>query len=234
MPSPFPGMDPHLERSDWEDFHTRMINAISDAIVDPLGDRYLPRIERRIYVETHPPLPPQLRVADVAVVESPGWSAPSVDSAAAVMEPVTLPLAPPIERREAYLEIRDLESSRVVTVIEVLSPTNKRPGSEGLQQYQDKRNAILRTNTHFVEIDLLLVGQSWELPGMPPGDYAALVARGNRRSSVDVYRWPRDRQLPTIPIPLIDPDPDVPLDLQAVFNTVYDRARYDRSIDYSS
>ncbi len=236
MLSPFPGMDPYIERSDWEDFHARMINTISDSIIEPLGDRYLPRIERRIYVDSIPPDAPNQRVADVGIVERPSWDGGAVAVATApiaTIEPVTLPLPRPVERREAYLEIRLADSSRVVTNIELLSPANKRPGSEGLQQYTDKRDAILRTTTHLVEIDLLLAGQSWNLPQMPPGDYAAFVARGNRRSGVDVYRWKRDRRLPTIPIPLIAPDPDVPLDLQSVFNTVYQRARYDRSIDYN-
>jgi hypothetical protein len=69
---------------------------------------------------------------------------------------------------------------------------------------------------------------------MPPGDYFALVSRGHRRPRTDVYAWMIRQPLPTIPIPLKQDEPEVPLDLGLAFTTVYDRARYQLSIDYSA
>lgn len=41
----------------------------------------------------------------------------------------------PIERQETYLVIHDRETMRVVTVIEILSPANKRSKGDGRQEY---------------------------------------------------------------------------------------------------
>jgi Protein of unknown function (DUF4058) len=68
----------------------------------------------------------------------------------------------------------------------------------------------------------------------PAGDYFALVAPGNRRPDCDVYAWGVRQPLPTLPIPLLPPDPPIHIDLGAVFSTTYDRGRYIRSIDYSA
>ena len=67
---------------------------------------------------------------------------------------------------------------------------------------------------------------------LPRGDYFAFVSRTERRPRSDVYAWSLRDPLPTIPIPLLSPDPDIPLDLAAIFATVYQRGRYEQSIDY--
>src|SRR5207248_7822478 len=89
--------------------------------------------------------------------------------------------------------------------------------------------------SHLVELDLLRGGERVPMSTpLPPGDYYALVGRAHRRPTVEVYAWSLRQPLPTIPIPLKRGDPDVPLDLQMVFTTVYDRARYDLTLDYSA
>ena len=60
------------------------------------------------------------------------------------------------EYREPFLEIRQADSERkLVTGIEVLSPTNKRHGTKGWRLYCRKRLAYLSGYANFVEIDLL-------------------------------------------------------------------------------
>src|SRR5207253_7651908 len=54
------------------------------------------------------------------------------------------------------VEIRDVANRQLVTVIEVLFPTNKR--GEGYDEYVDKRDRILRSSVHLIEIDLLRKG----------------------------------------------------------------------------
>ena len=44
------------------------------------------------------------------------------------------------EHREVFLEVREQRSGELVTVIELLSPSNKRPGSEGRALYLRKHN----------------------------------------------------------------------------------------------
>ena len=58
------------------------------------------------------------------------------------------------------------------------------------------------------------------------------LSRVGRRPYVDVWPIQLPEKLPTIPVPLLDPDPDVPLDLGAVVAAVYERGAYARLIDY--
>ena len=120
-----------------------------------------------------------------------------------------------------------------MTVIELLSPSNKRHGGEGQTEYLSKKDDVLRSRTNLVEIDLLRGGERIPtLELLPPGDFYAFVCRAPRRHRADVYAWPLNHRLPPIPIPLSPGDREVTLDLQAVFDSVFDRAGYDYSLEY--
>jgi hypothetical protein len=140
------------------------------------------------------------------------------------------------EHREYFLLIRGTESHEVITVLELLSPTNKRTGADGRKLYLEKRQQVFDGLSHFVELDLLRGGQRLPLQTKSPlaNDFYALVSRQNRRPRAEIYQWGLRERLQTIPIPLAKGDSDVPLDLQAVFTATYDRARYDLSIDYNA
>jgi len=242
MPSPFPGMDPFLESQEWEDFHTTLNTVVRESLSSRLEPRYVVRVERRVYVESYPddsmpPVNPSFFRSDAVVLgtaETGGRTAVAAGPAATV-EPFECELPMPQERREAYLVIRLQESMEVVTVLETLSPANKRPGGDGRREYLEKREVILQSTAHLVELDLLRGGL--RLPTttpLPPADYYAIVSRRQRRPKAAVYAWTIRDPLPSIPVPLKKGDPDVPLDLQAVFTTVFDRARYDLSLNYAA
>jgi hypothetical protein len=125
------------------------------------------------------------------------------------------------------------ETETLVTVIEVLSPTNKIRGSRGRASFMAKRHEILNTDVHWVEIDLLRAGvPSVTDPPLRPADYRILVSRSDLRTRTRYYPVDVREALPVVSIPLRGKDPEVPLDLGAVFRTVYDRAAYDASVDY--
>ena len=176
---------------------------------------------------------------DIAVIgegrkSSRGAKRRSHQGGTVTLEPVTIPLPRVrLEVREAWIEIRRLPKRTPITVIEVLSPTNKL--GEGLSEYRLKRRKTIRQKLHLVEFDFLLGGQRlpMEQP-LPRGDYYALVARAERRPDCEVYTWTIRDPLPRIPIPLLAPDPDVVLDLGGVFTTAYERGRYPRLIDYTA
>jgi hypothetical protein len=129
--------------------------------------------------------------------------------------------------------VRLRETREVVTVLETLSPRNKRHGSDGRREYLEKRREVLQSQTHLVELDLLRGGKRLPMKTrLPPATYYALVSR-RRQPRAELYAWTVRDPLPTIPIPLKTGDPDVLLDLQAAFGTVYDRARYHLSLDYT-
>src|SRR5437762_4934215 len=237
MPSPFPGMDPFIEDQEWEDFHSRFNTALSDALAPGVEPRYIVRVERRVYVEHGLEAEDQVRWADASVLWS-GAEAPvavaSPASAGTSVTPVECLLPDLQERRETYLVIREIPTMEIGTVIETLSPANKRASSDGREQYLVKRQEILQSRTNLVEFDLLRGGKRLPVVGMPPGDYFAIVSRGHRRPRADVYPWTIRQPLPAIPIPLKKDEPEVPLDLQQVFTMVYDRARYQLSLNYTA
>jgi len=228
-------MDPFLEFQEWEDFHYSFNATVRDALSSRLAPRYLVRANKRVYVESPgDPDPLFLRPA-VRVLckeETAGGTAVAAEPATS-LEPFQRELPIPEERREVYLLIRLQETKEVVTVLETLSPANKRRGGDGRREYLKKREEVLQSHSHLVELDVLRGGA--RLPMMsplPPGDYYAIASRRRRRPLAGVYAWTVRDRLPTISVPLKQGDPDVPLDLQEVFTTVYDRARYDLSLNY--
>jgi hypothetical protein len=237
MPSPFPGMDPFIEGRLWRDFHTEFITGVRAALAQDIVPRYVVRIEERVYGERSPEEPDTYIVPDLSIAgvkRGPPFGTGSVATAtAAVATPLLRTLPVPERRREAFLTVRERESMAVIAVIEVLSPTNKRPETDGRREYLRKREKVLLSPAHLVEIDLLWGSE--RLPtreGLPPGDYYALVCREPRRPVVEVYSWTLRDPLPSIPIPLGEEDDDVVLNLQEVFTLVYDRALYNYSLDY--
>src|SRR5262249_40379790 len=127
--------------------------------------------------------------------------------------------------RLAFLEIRDRKSRELITVIELLSPANKRPGPHR-EQYLSKRGQVLASPAHLVEIDLLRGGLAMPGADRPACDYAVMVSRAPERPSAEF--WPvglRDR-LPVIPIPLRTGDPDAQLDLQELLDRIHDTGGY--------
>lgn len=234
MPSPFPGMDPYLEISgDWRDFHATFINYSREAIADRLPEHYVARIDERFHLRHVSSEREPSRLPDVAVVRTgPASAPPEPQSGTMTLEPVTVPLMTVVEEeiREVWIEIRRRPDWTLVTVIELLSPSNK--SEPGRSDSLAKRVALIGQPVHLVELDLLVGGRRLPMRRpLPRGDYYALVARADRRPNCDVYAWTIRDLLPTIPIPLQAPDPDVPLDLAVVFATAFERGRYARSID---
>ncbi len=233
MPSPFPGMDPFLEGQKWKGFHHSLISVIRDALMPLVRPRYVVDVEENVFLATDCGEPLRFVTPDVAVIQSHGWMEHADGKLAVAVEPrvLTLPMTELIE--QPYLVIRSRNNDEAVTVIEVLSPTNKAPGS-GRGEYLAKRNEYLRSSAHLIELDLLRGGL--RLPAielLPDGDFFAFVSRAERRPKVEVYAWTLERCLPPIPVPLASGDPDVVLDLQTAFDTTYDRAGYDYALNYS-
>jgi len=236
MPSPFPGMNPFLEHpSVWQDFHQRLVTHISESLGGRVGNRYFIKIEQHIFL--HELSAAERRLAgrgDVIAVHGgnggASWAANSGGGVAVMEAPVLGEVAEAVaEERSAYLEILDIESREVVTVIEVLSPANKSRVADR-EQYLAKRRCILNSYTHLVEIDLLRGGPRAPVTNLPPCDYCVLVSRRETRPKVGLWPIGLREPLPVIPVPLLAPDPDVPLDLMAVLRRVYDAAGYHRYI----
>lgn len=235
MPSPFPGMDPYLEISgDWRDFHTRFLSDCADALSERLPDGYIARIEEKFTILEYPRDTGKHRFPDVSITRTrPTRSSSEPAAVAATLEPESIELVTAIveEVTERWIEIRRRPDWVPVTTIELLSPSNKYGYSR--EEYVYKRLSLIAPPLHLVELDFLLGGNRLPMARpLPRGDYFAFVSRTERRPRSDVYAWSLRDPLPTIPIPLLSPDPDIPLDLAAIFARVYQRGRYEQSIDY--
>jgi hypothetical protein len=138
------------------------------------------------------------------------------------------------EHREAFVEIYEAEpEQRLVTTIEVLSPSNKRPNTPGWDLYQRKRQSILLSDVNLVEIDLLRGGQRMPMfDPWPDSPYTLLVAKAKKPQLCKVWPAHFQRPLPPIPVPLTKPDPPIDLSLPPMIAAIYERYRYERSIDY--
>jgi hypothetical protein len=228
-------MDPFIEDQKWSGFHHMLITELAHVLVTALRPRYEVDPEERIYVETTSDEIHGYRT-DVAVTIGP--QAVGRTASAAVLDVVpsvhVLPMPDAMEEREPYLVIRKTGGREIVTVVEILSPTNKRHGSDGRREYLKKRHEVLRSTAHLVELDLLLGGE--RLPTVQPlkatTDYCAFVCRAEQRPRADVFEWTLHTRLPRIPIPLLPGDADAIVDLQQAFSAVYDRAGYDYALHY--
>jgi hypothetical protein len=231
MKSPFPGMDPYLEEH-WRDIHHRFLTYACDELQEHLPRDLRARLEERVFVE------PEFGdgrgiYPDVRVVEYPGrGGGTALATEAAVAQPLVIhgEIEP---ATEGFIEIIDVATgNRVVTVIELLSDSNKQPG-EGQDQYRKKQRECVQGGASLVEIDLLRSGKrvlavpSTRIPPAHRTTYQVCVTRGWRPRSFEVYRVPLREPLPTIGVPLRPTDPDAPLNLQVLIDRCYHNGRYD-------
>ena len=177
MPSPFPGMNPYLEQEDaWHDFHESFMPRVRDLISAQVDPRYIVKIDEHVFVhEFSAETRRFLGRADIAVGRQ--GTDTGNDRTTAVMESPAEGYLPAVDvERLAFVEIRDRRNRQLVTLIELLSPTNKRPGGDR-DQYLGKRHEVLASSAHLVEIDLLRGRHRPPLVELPTCDYCVLVAK---------------------------------------------------------
>ena len=222
-------MDPYLETPAlWPMVHDQLIAAIADKLFNQLSEQYRIHIGQRTYFSsTQDNL--LIGIPEVTIVTS-GMTPPAVARSQPIQpQHVTVPVS--TEIRERYLEIYAMASGEVVTLIEILSPHSKRLG-EGRTTYERKRNQILASSTHLVEIDLLRGGKPFPVSSKILGDYRILICRGNQRPAGELYAFSLRQPIPPIPIPLLPDDPEPILALQPLLNWIYTRDEH-IAIDYT-
>ncbi|MGB0388801.1 MAG: DUF4058 family protein [Ardenticatenaceae bacterium] len=238
MPLPFPGMDPYLERRTlWTDVHLTLINTIRLALVPALAPRYYVAAEERTYISASGPNDSSNLVGypDVAVIGPPQPITSTTNhSPLAVMDyPLTVKTPTSTQVRQRYLEIKDTEDDKVITVIEVLSPKNKR-GREGRGRYDKKRQKVLDSESNLVEIDLLRGGKPHSITPLPKSHYRLLVSRAWQRPRAYLYHFSVRDPIPELPIPLQRHEHEPKLALGTLLAEIYDQVRYDLRIDYTA
>lgn len=242
MTTPFPGMDPYVE-SIWKGFHHRTVTYISDALNPLLPDGLRARLEDRVYLEDLGSEARQYGPDFYVYQETPtapvgaGGGAAVAGAPTRLARPAYTFRLPPA--KEPFVDILDLRSGgRVVTSIELLSPSNKLAG-RGRREYRAKQADCRRAGVSLVEIDLVRAGRpvTAAAAGRVPRGlrtlYHASVLDFTDGGSISFYPMPLRDPLPTFAIPLRAGDDPVPLDLQAVVGHSYARGYYLRDLDYS-
>lgn len=236
MPFPFPGMNPYLEHpSLWAGVHHRLITAIANALAPQIRPHYFVAIEERVY-EVSGETALLVGIPDVSIQSTSSVEKP-IDSNLAVapltIQPVEVMLPLPELLTEGYLEIRAVETGDVVTVIEVLSPKNKQVGT-GRLQYEAKRQKILASATHLVEIDLLRQGNPMPILRQPnQSRYRILISRSETRPKAKLYGFNLPDRMPEFPMPLLSGETEPLVNLKQLLDEIYDQGSYDLRIDYS-
>jgi hypothetical protein len=233
MDMPFPGMDPYLEHPVlWEAVHARMIVGMANQLQPRLDPRYVTSIEERVFIEG-----PQRRIPDVWVQKVQNGGTTTAVAGPEADVGVLVEIAE-LEIHQRRIEILDLyNDQRLVAVIELVSPTNKVAGP-GRESYEAKQAEILARDCHFIEIDLLRRGRhamsipEWRLQEFQPFDYLVCVSRWPRRNQFTLYPRRLRERLPRIRVPLVEPDPDVTLDIQAALAEVYVEGRFMKRVRY--
>jgi len=227
--NPFPGMNPFLERG-WSDTHTLLVGYIRDALAQaglPTGLRA--RAEEALSIDEGDEAKQTAR-ADAALIESwregvaPEWKAEREGSPAVVATPTLVARERAVDR---WVEITTVHG-RLVTVIEVLSPTNK--SGLGRERYLRKRGFYEQGEVNVVEIDLLRGGlptvAGWaETPGESTL-YTICVLRAAEAERLEVYHWSLRDRIPAFAVPLRAGDDDVALDLQPLVDRAYELGYY--------
>lgn len=240
MPSPFPGMDPYLEDpAVWPGFHHDLASEIMAGLNRLLLPAYIAKVEQRVYVSTEGDPGRRTIIPDAFIIPASRKYRPKPvkkSGGAAVLEcePVEVIMGLEEEVREAFVTIAARKTKQVVAVFEILSPTNKVPGSEGRQLYLAKREAVLLSQTHWIELDLLRSGEPSITPDQHPAcEYTIHISRADLRPKATLWPVRLENSLPRIPIPLKGDDPVLQFELQPVFNSAYDRGGYAYDLDYS-
>lgn len=234
MPSPLPGMDPYLEHPrSWPNFHHRLITAIAISLGPRLRPKYRVVVEEAIY-QTEGQNSLLVGIPDVTVqkaLRNSMRSAEELTNSVTVAQPILVDLPMPDVVRQGYLEIQDVATSEVVTVMEVLSPTNKRPG-EGRRTYEAKRQTFLASTVNLVEIDLL---RQWlpivQLPEQIRKHYRILVSASVNRPRASLYAFNLQEPIPAFPLPLREGELEPIVNLQELLRKISEQSSLDLRMD---
>lgn len=226
MPSPFPGMNPYLEQDEvWHDFHERFMPAVSEVLVPLVRPHYIVKLDEHLYI--HELSADERRHGgrgDITVarggIETGGTGGTKSSAPAYGRLPQTVDV-----EGQSFIEIRDRRNRELITVIELLSPSNKRAGPDR-EQYLNKRRQILASPVHLVEIDLLRGGPRLPVEELPACAYYVAVSRAEERPAVGIWPLQLRDPLPEVPVPLRAPDGDARFNLQKVIHHIHDTAGY--------
>jgi hypothetical protein len=230
-------MDPYLEDRDlWSDVHATLIPLIREALTPALPAGYAAKIDQYVWVQEEDEDEWKRRGKPDVFVSNGHNMATGPGRSGAASEPTEQVTLPALRRRRGnrHIVLVDSRRKKVVTVIELLSPSNKEPG-EDQKQYLKKRTEYFGAGTNVVEIDLLRYGDRVPMghPKGAPADYYILVTRAAEFPKADLWAFTVRDPIPPVSVPLKPEHGSIPLDLRRCLDHAYDAAEYGPQIDYT-
>jgi hypothetical protein len=137
------------------------------------------------------------------------------------------------EVSENFLEIHEVKTGKLITILELLSPVNElhKQGREG---YERKRGYVFRSWTNLVEIDLLQAGDPMPVVDIQvQSDYRILVSRGLQRPRATLMACTLCQPIPAFMLPLLPGDDEPEVALNRILHALYQHARFDLRLDYT-
>ena len=228
----FPGMNPYLEHPAlWPEVHYGIIGGLIRTLNPQITPKYRAAVDKRVYMDTLlVGIPDNTVFQQISGIQSPAGASNKPTAVVSKPERVTVPMVEEVTER--YLEIREVMTHKVITVIELLSPKNKR-GGEGRKQYLSKRQSVLNSQTHFVEVDLLRTGEPMPIEGGRKSDYQILVSRAKERPAAERYPFNLKDPIPCFLLPLQAEDEEPVIDLRQLILQACDEAAIELAIDYT-
>jgi hypothetical protein len=234
MKSPFPGMDPWLEGYLWPDVHNHLARVFAELLAPQIAPKYVARLAIATIMDSEPESEIGITYPDVELMQRRNMvQEPVVDYGSGnITEPTVIaPFKLPIEVRTPVVEVRDTANNKLVTAIEILSPVNKR--HPNLKSYREKVEELHLSGVHVLEIDLLRRGTRPFSYKKSTTHYQMMLLRAKTNKAA-IWAVNLHDKLPVLPVPLLPPDPDVPLDLGKALDITFERSLYHLSIDYST
>ncbi len=226
-------MDPFLEHPAlWPDVHNRLIAALADDLSERVAPQYYVGLERRTYLLKADDL---VSVGRPALAVAPASDAPVLAPQPTATSTLVLEVDVPMqdEVSENFLEIHEVKTGKLITIVELLSPVNKLH-RQGREEYERKRGYVFRSWTSLVEIDLLRAGEPMPVIGARVrSDYRILVSRGAQRPRAALIAFALRQPIPAFMLPLLAGDAEPEVTLNRILHDLYGRARFDLRLDYT-
>ena len=235
--NPFPGMNPYLEsRRLWREVHNNIIHGMFRFLRRTLPFRYTVIMDERVPIGNDPSrdAPAQYGAPDLSIRGGGVRERATVTYQTEGRVTARLPLDDETSP-EMFITIGERSQEDPVTIVELLSPSNKLTGGHGRSQYLDKRQRVIFSPTHLVEIDLVRRGRPMPVEGYD-GDapYRHLISRWQTRPEVDLYPFRLQTPIPDVPVPLLEEDADAVVPLGSLVDDMYEQDYYSNYADYNS
>ena len=235
--NPFPGMNPYLEcRRIWREVHNNIIHGMFRFLRRTLPFRYTVIMDERVPIGNDPSrdAPARYGAPDLSIggggVRERAVTTYQTEGRVTARLPLDDETSP-----EMFITIGERDQEDPVTIVELLSPSNKSLSGHGRSQYLDKRERVIFSPTHLVEIDLIRRGRPMPVEGYD-GDapYRYLISRWQTRPEVDLYPFRLQTPIPDVPVLLLEGDDDAVVPLGSLVDDMYERDYYANYADYNN